>query len=559
MSQPSSPRYSTRVDPSFPEPTPHAAAHVAAARPHAGPTKQSVQTSRHAALSSELAQLSGAQQAEALQAALAARAAMLSGQAGDALPEPAAMPAPSPGVEAQVEHMPEKPRPSLRDRMQVFDGLEPPAMPLTSGRAAERNVPPTAPPISTLVRDRDGTERPSSATEPVHVTSEAPAAPDPSHHVSSQPRPEDERHVPISDATMLGALTTGLMPNAAETSGGRGAAEMSEVSAPELLQRETRQQPIVRRPEPVTFEQLAADERNAKRRIDPDTHEADMAMRLSTAATDRDLSTPARSPAMMIGGVLLAVAVVGFIGLSALEPVAPVAGKRGTQDQLAIAPTFDARIDRLSQAWDDGLAPRLRTGDVAGLGFSLSADVDALDRPETNASDAAIGGGATVITRTATGGSTQLTTELASNSNPVGAAELSSDEVSFELEVPEPVAVAKGGKVGARPLLTSTPSSVPLEPADVTRLRAKVDSLLANNDVAAAREVLGYLALAGSLEASEQLARSYDPAHVRGLGDLGLRADAARAIQWYRHAAELGSVTAMERVASLEALSGTLR
>ena len=72
-------------------------------------------------------------------------------------------------------------------------------------------------------------------------------------------------------------------------------------------------------------------------------------------------------------------------------------------------------------------------------------------------------------------------------------------------------------------------------------------------DLAAARLLLRRAAEAGSAEAALALGATFDPLVIRRLGAIGAAPDAAQARQWYQKAVALGSTTASQPLATLEA------
>ncbi len=101
------------------------------------------------------------------------------------------------------------------------------------------------------------------------------------------------------------------------------------------------------------------------------------------------------------------------------------------------------------------------------------------------------------------------------------------------------------------------PASAPvvpaLSPGEEDALLKRGNALLKNGDVSAARLNFETLAARGSAIGAFALAQSYDPEFLKTLPIAGLRPDVAKAREWYRKAAELGSKEAAVR---LSALSG---
>lgn len=112
----------------------------------------------------------------------------------------------------------------------------------------------------------------------------------------------------------------------------------------------------------------------------------------------------------------------------------------------------------------------------------------------------------------------------------------------------------------SRPQMTSLPppqSAAPQQSGDTSRLGAGEITMLLNRgkaaltdgDISSARLLLRRAAEAGSAEAALALGSTFDPAVIARLGALGVQADAAKAREWYRKAAALGSNAAAELLA----------
>lgn len=79
-------------------------------------------------------------------------------------------------------------------------------------------------------------------------------------------------------------------------------------------------------------------------------------------------------------------------------------------------------------------------------------------------------------------------------------------------------------------------------------LLARARTALGEGDVAGARLLLLHLAEQGEAEAAYELAQSYDPQVLTGLGARGMGGDPARARGWYEQASESGNENAKERL-----------
>jgi len=95
--------------------------------------------------------------------------------------------------------------------------------------------------------------------------------------------------------------------------------------------------------------------------------------------------------------------------------------------------------------------------------------------------------------------------------------------------------------------------TVRLDSGELEMLVKRGNEFIANGDLAAARLLLRRGAEAGSAEAALALGATFDPVVMQRLGAIGTTPDIAQARQWYQRAAELGSNTASQRLAGLDA------
>lgn len=86
-------------------------------------------------------------------------------------------------------------------------------------------------------------------------------------------------------------------------------------------------------------------------------------------------------------------------------------------------------------------------------------------------------------------------------------------------------------------------------------LLARARAALGEGDIAGARLLLLHLAEQGEAEAAYELAQSYDPQVLTGLGARGMGGDPARARGWYEQASESGNEDAKERLKILASLA----
>jgi hypothetical protein len=96
-------------------------------------------------------------------------------------------------------------------------------------------------------------------------------------------------------------------------------------------------------------------------------------------------------------------------------------------------------------------------------------------------------------------------------------------------------------------------ASLPLDSDEIAMLLKRGKDALSTGDLASARLLLRRAAEAGSAEAALALGATFDPQVIRRLGAIGAAPDAAQARQWYQKAVALGSTTASQPLAQLEA------
>jgi hypothetical protein len=97
------------------------------------------------------------------------------------------------------------------------------------------------------------------------------------------------------------------------------------------------------------------------------------------------------------------------------------------------------------------------------------------------------------------------------------------------------------------------PVSLSLASDEIAMLLKRGKDAFSTGDLAAARLLLRRAAEAGSAEAALALGATFDPLVIRRLGAIGAAPDAAQARQWYQKAVVLGSTTASQPLAQLEA------
>jgi hypothetical protein len=86
-------------------------------------------------------------------------------------------------------------------------------------------------------------------------------------------------------------------------------------------------------------------------------------------------------------------------------------------------------------------------------------------------------------------------------------------------------------------------------PVDV--LLERGNRLLASGDIVSARQFFERAQAAGVPTAASRIAATYDPLFLRQIGAVGVKADAAQAVEWYRQAANAGDAEAAESLKRL--------
>jgi TPR repeat protein len=88
------------------------------------------------------------------------------------------------------------------------------------------------------------------------------------------------------------------------------------------------------------------------------------------------------------------------------------------------------------------------------------------------------------------------------------------------------------------------------------RLMARGDALMELGDVASARSFYDRAFDLGNLRAARSIARTYDPIVLAAHKVQGMRADPAKALEWYRKAEKAGEAEATQAIAVLENFLG---
>jgi hypothetical protein len=113
---------------------------------------------------------------------------------------------------------------------------------------------------------------------------------------------------------------------------------------------------------------------------------------------------------------------------------------------------------------------------------------------------------------------------------------------------PQPTPAPPSSDAAAPP-----PVSLSLASDEIAMLLKRGKDAFSTGDLAAARLLLRRAAEAGSAEAALALGATFDPLVIRRLGAIGAAPDAMQARQWYQKAVALGSTTASQPLAQLEA------
>src|SRR3984885_10308292 len=119
---------------------------------------------------------------------------------------------------------------------------------------------------------------------------------------------------------------------------------------------------------------------------------------------------------------------------------------------------------------------------------------------------------------------------------------------AMPVAVPPPVAAPPSSDAAVTPIVSS-----PLDADEIAMLLKRGKDAFSTGDLAAARLLLRRAAEAGSAEAALAPGATVDPLVLRRLGAIGAAPDAAQARQWYQKAGALGSPTASQPLAQLEA------
>jgi TPR repeat protein len=99
------------------------------------------------------------------------------------------------------------------------------------------------------------------------------------------------------------------------------------------------------------------------------------------------------------------------------------------------------------------------------------------------------------------------------------------------------------------------PAASPIPAEIVAVLIKRGDELLKIGDISGARLAYERAAAGGNAGAMTALGMTYDPSFLNRSNAIGIRADPAKAAEWYRKAATLGDATAAARISQLPAVA----
>ena len=135
---------------------------------------------------------------------------------------------------------------------------------------------------------------------------------------------------------------------------------------------------------------------------------------------------------------------------------------------------------------------------------------------------------------------------------PVAAApSLPAVEVAATGGTPKPASQPALAPVPSGPVSESAPPSGAarqLDKNEIAMLVTQGKDFLKEGDLVSARLLLQRAVAAGSAEAGFILGTTFDPLFIRQMGVVGIKPDIARAREWYKRAAELGSADASQQL-----------
>jgi general secretion pathway protein A len=120
---------------------------------------------------------------------------------------------------------------------------------------------------------------------------------------------------------------------------------------------------------------------------------------------------------------------------------------------------------------------------------------------------------------------------------------------------PAPTASPPNSAAPAVAPAMTMPAASPIPAEIVAVLIKRGDELLKIGDISGARLAYERAAAGGSAGAMTALGMTYDPSFLNRSNAIGIRADPAKAAEWYRKAATLGDAAAAARISQLPALA----
>ena len=135
------------------------------------------------------------------------------------------------------------------------------------------------------------------------------------------------------------------------------------------------------------------------------------------------------------------------------------------------------------------------------------------------------------------------------------AASLPAAEIAPTGGTPKPTSQSADAPVASGPVPGPAPPSGgarQLDNNEIAMLVRRGKDFLKVGDLATSRLLLQRAATAGSAEATFILGTTFDPQFMRRMGVVGVEPDIARAREWYKRAAELGSTEASQQLATLQ-------
>ncbi|MHA1523602.1 MAG: hypothetical protein ACTSY1_04260, partial [Alphaproteobacteria bacterium] len=216
-------------------------------------------------------------------------------------------------------------------------------------------------------------------------------------------------------------------------------------------------------------------------------------------------------------------------------PVKPVARAR---------PAFQARAQfPAAKGQNTALAPRANRNKFANNSIELPNDVRSVGGPVIMLQPSAVRRPGAVLT------ANPLTGQLAPTGLPAPANRAASARLA-SINPVQPVAIAPSRQIIAR-------SSVGAAPVENTEaLLTRGTQMLKLGDIVSARLFFELAAKGGDPTGALAAGRTYDPLYLSRLGVRGIKADPARALNWYRTARQGGNAASSADILRLESQAG---